>query len=79
MGDTVTYTSELGTLQLEFLALTNLTGKTVYAEKATKSREFLVKNPPADGLYRDTLSVGNGRPYRKSFVLTNSLHFAVIY
>ena len=48
---------------MEFLALTKLTGKGVYAEKATKIREFLVKNPPADGLYRDTMNVETGEPY----------------
>ena len=51
-------------MHLEFLMLSNLTGKPDYAEKAARARAFLINNPPSDGLYRDTMDVNNGKPYR---------------
>ena len=58
--DDATYMSELGTLHLEFLSLSNLTGKVIFKQKADGVRKFLREHEPFDGLYRDTIKVADG-------------------
>ncbi|KAJ3407607.1 Mannosyl-oligosaccharide 1,2-alpha-mannosidase IB [Chytridiales sp. JEL 0842] len=63
--DSYSFTSaglaEVGTLQLEFQYLTDVTGKKVYAEKALRIFDLLNKSKaPQPGLYKDQLSVTDG-------------------
>ncbi|CAD6190939.1 unnamed protein product [Caenorhabditis auriculariae] len=61
--------SEFGSLQLEFDYLSNLTGNTVFAEKATKVRKVLTSLEKPDGLYPIYLNPKSGKWGQRDFSL----------
>lgn len=53
--------SEFGTMHLEFLYLSYITGKPIYKEKVVAIRNFLDKIEKKDGLYYNYLNPQSGR------------------
>eukprot|EP01127_Copromyxa_protea_P015550 TRINITY_DN4485_c0_g1_i3.p1 TRINITY_DN4485_c0_g1~~TRINITY_DN4485_c0_g1_i3.p1 ORF type:complete len:498 (+),score=60.37 TRINITY_DN4485_c0_g1_i3:554-2047(+) len=53
--------SELGTMQLEFLYLSHLTGDPIYGETAIRAYETLYKNKPSSTLYPLMTDIMTGR------------------
>ena len=52
--------SEIGTLHLEFVYLSNITGNPKYSELVTRLRNTLVK-ARVKGLYSNVINIGTGK------------------